>query len=184
MDQGKMNYEAFLAGDDDGLVRIIRDYKDGLIFYLNSFVRNLFVAEELTEEVFVKLVLKKPKFKSESAFKTWLYAIGRNTALSFLRHNQNREIFAQETWESNEAEREMESSYIFKEEQRILRRAMDALKPEYRQVLWLVYFEGFSHKETAKIIGKTTHNVETLTYRARLALKSKLQEVGFVYEKL
>ena len=56
MDQGKKDYEIFLSGDDSGLAEIIR--KDGMIFYLNSFVHNLFIAEELTEEVFVKLVIK------------------------------------------------------------------------------------------------------------------------------
>ena len=184
MDQGKMDYEAFLAGDDNGLARIIQNYKDGLIFYLNSFVHDLFVSEELTEEVFVKLVVKKPKFKSCSAFKTWLYAIGRNTALSYLRHNHNKDSIVREVLEFDETERELENFYISKEEQRILYRAIDALKPEYRQVLWLTYFEGFSHKETARIIGKTVHNVATLVYRARLALKSKLDEEGFVYERL
>lgn len=58
MDQGKKDYEIFLSGDDSGLAEIIRNYKDGMIFYLNSFVHNLFIAEELTEEVFVKLVIK------------------------------------------------------------------------------------------------------------------------------
>lgn len=184
MDQGKKDYEIFLSGDDSGLAEIIRNYKDGMIFYLNSFVHNLFIAEELTEEVFVKLVIKKPKFKSDSAFKTWLYSIGRNTALSYLRRKQRKDFVVEESLEVNETERELENHYIAKEEQRILHRAMQLLKPEYRQVLHLVYFEGFSHKETAKIIGKTVHNVETLTYRARLALKSKLREEGFMNEKL
>ena len=86
MDNGASSYRRFLDGDENGLVEIIRDYKDGLIFYLNGFTQNIYVAEELAEETFVKLVVKKPRFSNKSIFKTWLYAIGRNVAIDYLRH--------------------------------------------------------------------------------------------------
>ena len=60
----------------------------------------------------------------------------------------------------------------------------EELKQEYRQVLWLAYFEGFSYKEIAHILRKTTHNIETMAYRARLALKQILIKEGFDYENL
>ena len=50
MDNGASSYRRFLDGDENGLVEIIRDYKDGLIFYLNGFTQNIYVAEELAEE--------------------------------------------------------------------------------------------------------------------------------------
>lgn len=65
----------------------------------------------------------------------------------------------------------------------MLRQTMRRLKPEYRQILWLIYFEGFSNKEAAVIMKRSTHSVETLVYRARQSLKSKLDEEGFVYEE-
>ena len=58
------------------------------------------------------------------------------------------------------------------------------LKPEYHQVLWLTYFEGFSNKEVALIMKKSVHNIETLVYRARRAIKEELEKEGFVYEGL
>ena len=74
---------------------------------------------------------------------------------------------------------------FLKQEQKIqLHDAMKQLKPEYRQVLWLYYFADFSHKDIAKILGKTTHNVEMLASRARQALKIILNKEGFVYEAL
>ena len=81
MDNGASSYRRFLEGDDSGLVEIIRDYKDGLIFYLNSLVNNLHIAEELAEDTFVRLGTKKPRDKRKSSFKTWLYTIGRNLVL-------------------------------------------------------------------------------------------------------
>lgn len=73
MDNGASNYRRFLNGEDEWLTLIIKDYKDGLILYLNSYVNNIYIAEEIMEETFFKLALKKPKFGEKSSFKTWLY---------------------------------------------------------------------------------------------------------------
>ena len=72
MDDGESSYRRFLDGDDNGFVEIVRDYKDGLILFLNSFVNNIDVAEELTEETFVKLGIKKPKYKPKAVSYTHL----------------------------------------------------------------------------------------------------------------
>ena len=80
MDSGASNYQRYLAGDDDALVALVRDYKDGLLLFLNRYVRNLSLAEELTEDTFFRLVTKRPRFSPHYSFKTWLYTIGRNTA--------------------------------------------------------------------------------------------------------
>lgn len=50
MDRGEDSYRRFLEGDDEGIAEIIRDYKDGLILYLNSYVMNIHTAEELAEK--------------------------------------------------------------------------------------------------------------------------------------
>ena len=47
MDNGASSYRRFLDGDDEGLTLIIKDYKDGLILYLNGYVSNIYVAEEI-----------------------------------------------------------------------------------------------------------------------------------------
>lgn len=184
MDDAVDSYRRFLGGDNSGLEQIICAYKDGLMIYLNGFVRDICVAEELTEETFVKLVLKRPRFSQRSSFKTWLYAIARNLAMDHLRHSKRNETSLEDYPEASADEQTLERSYIRQEEKILVHRAMRKLKPEYRQVLWLLYFENFTHKEVGRIMGKTTHNVETLAYRARQALKAKLLEEGYVYEEL
>ena len=92
MDHGAENYARFLSGDEDGFVAIVKAYKDGLLLYINSYVHDIYAAEELTEDTFVKLGIKKPKYKGQAAFKTWLYAIARNLAIDYLRkHAKHRE---------------------------------------------------------------------------------------------
>ena len=61
---------------------------------------------------------------------------------------------------------------------------MSRLKPEYKQVIWLVYFEDFSNKEVAKVMDKKVHNIEMLVSRARKALKEELEREDFIYEEL
>ena len=72
MDNGVSSYRRFLEGEDDGFVEIVKDYKDGLMLYLNSFTENIHIAEDLTEDTFVKLIAKRPRFSGKSTFKTWL----------------------------------------------------------------------------------------------------------------
>ncbi|MBQ3499011.1 MAG: RNA polymerase sigma factor [Clostridia bacterium] len=185
MDNGDESYRRFLQGDDKAFVEIIRDYKDGLILYINGFVNNVITAEEITEDVFFKLVTKKPKFKEKSSFKTWLYAIGRNTAVDYLRRNsKQKEVTTEEIREIEDERLSIEQAYIKQERLILIHRALEKLKPEYKQVLWLVYFEDFSQKEAAKIMKKSVHSVETLVYRARLTLKAELEKGGFIYEDI
>jgi len=183
MDSAKY-YQDYLNGDNNGLLKIICIFKDGLILYLNSYVKDIHLAEELTEETFVKLVLKKPRFSGHASFKTWLYAVGRNVALDHLRRHRKDVVSIDECAELCDDEKHLEESYIVQEDRILLHRAIKKLKREYRQILWLVYFEEFTCKEVARILGKTTHNVETTVSRARQALKTKLIEEGYVYEKL
>ena len=68
MENGASSYRRFLEGDESGIVDIIRDYKDGLMLYMNQFVKNIHIAEDLTEDCFVRLVVKRPKFKGKSSF--------------------------------------------------------------------------------------------------------------------
>lgn len=185
MSNGSENYRRYLRGEEDGLVEIIKEYKDGLILYLNSFVGNISAAEELAEETFVKIGIKKPSDKKISSFKTWLYTIGRNTAIDYLRRNAKQNAISSEESEALAKDEEnAERQFLRREQKMIVQKAMRSLRSEYRQVLWLTYFEGFSCKETAAIMKKTVHSVETLVYRARNALKEELIKEGFIYEDI
>lgn len=183
MDNGTWSYQRFLEGDEGGLVQIISEYRDGLILYLNGFVGDLTVAEDLAEDTFLKLVLKKPRFSARSTFKTWLYTIGRNLALDHLKRRRT-EIPLEDCPKISDEALALERSYIQQEDKIILHRAMKQLRQEYRQILWLIYFEGFRCDQAGKIMGKSTHNIETLVHRARRALKQKLYEEGYEYENL
>lgn len=185
MDNGVSSYRRFLNGDDEGLTLIIKEYKDGLILYLNSYVNNIYIAEEIMEETFFKLAVKKPKFNEKSSFKTWLYTIGRNVAIDYLRHNSKFSTSSIEDMQNYlKDEASLENLYIKSERKIIVHKAMSNLRPEYQQVLWLIYFEDFSNEETAQAMGKSKRQIENLLFRAKQSLKSILDKEGFQYEKL
>ncbi|MBQ6569288.1 MAG: RNA polymerase sigma factor [Clostridia bacterium] len=184
MDNGASSYRRFLDGDDSAFTEIVRDYKDGLIFFLGSFVGDIQTAEELAEDTFVRIGIKKPLFGARSSFKTWLYAVGRNVAVDYLRKIKRQNTVSLETYGQVYDDGSLENSFFREERKIVIHRAMSNLKEEYRQVLWLFYFEDLSQKEISKIMKKSVHNIETLTYRARQSLKSELIKEGFTYEDL
>lgn len=173
VDNGAEYYAKFIDGDNSYIGLIISEYREGLMMYLYRFTNDIDFAEDLTEDTFVKLYAKKPKFSGKCSFKTWLYTIGRNIAIDYRR----RHPF---TWVSFEkcsdmkADTDVEARFEKTEQNAELSRAMQKLKLEYRQVLHLVYIEGLSTEETGKIMKKNSKQIGNLLYRAKGALRNIL----------
>ncbi|MDE6797409.1 MAG: RNA polymerase sigma factor [Ruminococcus sp.] len=184
MDNGASSYRRFLDGDDTGMTEIVRDYKDGLLLYLNSYINNLSIAEECVQNTFIKLAIRKPTFRGESSFKTWLYKISRNIAVSHIRKISRHRKVSSDECENMVAETDLENEYLKEEQKIIVHRAIRRLKKEYQQVLYLTYFEDFSNTETAVIMRKSRKQVENLLYNARKAMRSELEKEEFHYEEL
>ena len=185
MDNGYASWCRFLDGDDDGIACLIKDFKDGLLFYLYGICGNITTAEELMEDTFVKLAVKRPRFKGDSSFKTWLYTIGRNVAIDYLRREDRmKTVSPDECAELTDDGEGLLASYIKEERRIIVHRTMGKLCADYRQVLWLVYFEDMTNAEAAVVMKKNSRQIENLLYRAKRSLKSELEKEGFVYEEL
>ena len=185
MDNGASSYRRFLDGDDKGLAEIVRNYSDGLILYLNGIVSNISAAEELAEETFFKIITKKPRFNGKYSFKTWLYTIGRNLAIDYLRHNSKKITVPLEDVEGYiQDEYNLEKLYIIGEQKIALHRVLKKINTDYGQVLWLIYFEDLKISEAAAVMKKNSRQMKNLVYRAKNALKTELDKEGFIYEEL
>lgn len=185
MDNGASSYHRYLKGDDNGIVEIVRDYKDGLILYLDKYVSNIYVAEELAEDTFFKIMIKKPRFTRKYTFKAWLYTIGRNIAIDYIRKNSKIASISPIDMEQIISQHNsLEQSYIKEEEKIFVHKALSQIKQDYRQALYLIYFEDFTNAQVAQVMKKSKHQVETLVYRAKNALKKELEKEGFSYERL
>ena len=177
MDVGEANWRRYLDGDDQGFYEIVREYTDGLLLFAYRITGDLHDAEDVVQDTFVRLAVKKPRFFGRSTFKTWLYTIARNAAIDMMRR-KNKAAPLDDVIPYTESGEDPEESYIKTEVSLGVREAVRELKPEYAQAIWLVYFEGFANPDAARVMKKTRHQFENLIYRARLALKRELERRG------
>ena len=81
-------------------------------------------------------------------------------------------------------EKNVESDYIKSEQKRLVHQALHSLKLEYRQILYLFYFEDFTKEEAALIMKKSERQIKDLLFNSKKALKAELERRGFEYENL
>ena len=184
MDNGASSYRRFLEGDDNGIVEIIRDYKDGLILFLNRYVNNIHIAEEIAEDTFFKIVTRKPRFTASGSFKTWLYTIGRNMATNYMKRAKKISDAPIEDITASSDECNLEESYIREEQTIVIPRALSKINPDYSKVLYLKFFEDLNNEQIAMVLKKNKRQIENMIYQAKQALKPELNKEGFHYEEL
>ena len=167
------NYRRFLDGDRDAIAEIVKKYGDRLVLFLDGYVRNLEEAEDLMEDVFVDLMVRRPKFRGESKFSTYLFAACRNRALSALRRRKREPETLDEQAEGGVR---TEDAVFQEERRRALYAALGELREDSRAAVYLVYFEQKSYAETAKILKKSEKQVDNLLSRARARLRTELKD--------
>ena len=177
-------YREWLDGSEDALAAIIREYRDPLTHFICSIVRNYTDAEEIASDTFVQLALKKKTFRGDSAFRTYLFAIGRNRAVDLVRKRERRGEIIGESPEDR-ADGEMLDAQILRTERDAhLHSAISELCEDYRTVLYLVYFEDMNAESAGKVMKKNRKQTENLLYRAKKALRAILEKDGYGYEGL
>lgn len=183
MDSGTDNYRRFLNGEDEAIGELVKEYRKGLYHFLLGIVRDPDLADDLTEDTFVKLLVKRPPHTEKTSFRTWLYTIGRNLAMDHFRRQERRgEIGTEEFSFLEWALPSPEELYRQQVDAATLSQCLDRLEPVMRQALYLRFYEDFSIGEIAKILHKNRHAVSSLLYRAKKSLKEELLKEGFTYE--
>ncbi|MCR5600369.1 MAG: RNA polymerase sigma factor [Ruminococcus sp.] len=181
MDNGLSSYSRFLTGEKDAIDEIIRDYKDGLVYYLYSIIGDMGQAEEAAIDTFVKLYVEKPRFKGAGSFKTWIYTIGRNKAIDIKRKFSRFNTVSLDNAYDISDEENIEQKVVEDERRSDLRKLILTLKPEYSQILYLIFFEDFKNDEAGKIMKKNNKQIRDLLYRAKNALKKEIEKKGEVF---
>ena len=182
MRNGDSSYRRFLAGDENAFVEIVDEYRESLIFFLYRYVGDLHAAEDLAEDVFVEVLLHPKRFRFQCALKTWLFTIGHNKAVDFLRKTSRLQVVPLDEAERAAEVSNLEDALLDSEEKRMLNRALGEISEEYRMALHLVYFEDLSHEEAAHVMKKNRKQVENLVYRGKQSLRKILEREGYDYE--
>ena len=170
-------FERILNSDEKALDELINKYRNPLTLFINGFVKDIDVAESLMIDVFVELVCKKNKFRGESSLKTYLFAIGRNKALKYIKKNKNYDFIPLEEVGyciTTEQTIEDEIAQVLRRE--TVHKALNELNPTYREILYLLFFEDMSYEQAAQVLHKNKKQVSNLAFRAKQALKKILTE--------
>lgn len=184
MDIGTVLYLRYLEGDNASLEELIGLYKDGLILYLDSFLHDIHTAEDLTEETFIKIAIRRPRYVPQGQFQAWLYKIARNLAISHLRKvSRVKALPLEAVGDFPDDALSLEQSYLLQERRIAVRRALRKINPDYAQVLYLTYFAGFDNGQVAAIMKKRKRQVENMLYQAKKVLKAVLSKEECFYEE-
>ena len=177
-------YARFLKDNsNEDLKELLSRHREGLTFFLYGFLHNMEDAEDIMLDSFAVAASGTSRFSGKSSFKTWLFSIGRNRAMKHLRKNRFKIQPIDEAKEIAHPSDTPEDAMIADERKRHLYSAMKELNPDYRHVLFLLYFEQMSTEEAAVVLKKSTKQIYNLSSRGRSALKQQLESMGFEYEK-
>lgn len=150
---------------NDFVIKVIEKYSDMLIRVSFSYLKNMSDAEDVTQEVFLKLIKNPPSFESEVHEKAWLIRVAINLCKNRLRTPWFRKTLPL-----------CETTYDFTTKENEVISAVLELKVKYRSIILLFYFEGYSIAEIAGILGQKESTIGSQLHRARKLLKSKLKE--------
>ncbi len=176
MDNGESSYRRFLNGDEKAFSEIMEMHKNNLIFFINRYVCNVSVAEELAADVFAELLIHKRRYNFKTSLKTYIFTIARNKAVSYVRKCVRRPECAYEYIEYESDRKSLEDEFIRRERERELHEALGRLNEDYRTVLHLIYFEDMSYEQAGQVMKKNIKQIENLAYRARISLRKELEK--------
>ena len=158
---------------DEALAEILRAYRRKVFGLAYSFVRNRETAEDVAQEVFIKVWRALPAFDARASLSTWIYTITRNTSLSALRDKRSsgklEDASAQGTEPAIEPSTGSATAEVAAENASLLR-LVARLPDKQRQVILLFYMQEQSHQEVATMLAMPVGTVKTLLHRARASL--------------
>lgn len=172
-------YERFrISGDREALGEVVDRYADRLTLFLFGIVHQHEDAEELMMDTFAEVAALRSPFYGDSGFKAWLYTIAKHKAFMLLRR-KHRFLFIPLHDEIPDAVDPPDMVLLRDERNRKLYQALGQLKLEYREALYLMYFEDMSNEELRRVMGKSAKQVYNLLNRGRASLREHLERIGF-----
>lgn len=159
------------AGDMKAFEHIVKSYFHPLYSYIYHMVGNKEETADLMQESFIKVYTHLKDYDPQKKFSTWLFTIVQRTVYDWLRKKRRtKEIF---TFDQNH-QLELSSKNEDLSEKMDIKEAFSHLAPEYKEVLFLYFWEGYSYKEIALLLHKPMNTVKTLLKRAKEKLRKEM----------
>lgn len=173
-----------MSAENYNFENIYNEYKNKIYHYLVYLIGES-EAEDITQEVFLKINKGLNSFNGKSKISTWVYRIANNSAIDFMRSNKNKkknDYFSEEDLtnedkaiKENKKVPTIEKQIIETEMNECIRMQINKLPENYKSVLILSDLEGLKNKEIAEILNLSIDNVKIRLFRARAHLKKILE---------
>jgi len=184
----KHHITAAKQGDEQAFHYLLNKYWDDIYRFQLSQINNTGEAEDITIETFAKAFEKIHTFDETRNFKNWLLTISKNIYLDRKRKaRKNQTTFfsadkiAQTVWRElldMPDEDPHENEWLYQKRQEIMYRALEKIKPSYRQILKYRFFDGLSYQQIADISGETISNVKVRLMRAKKLFADTYKEIA------
>ncbi len=177
--------EQLKRGDESSFKTIVAQWKNMVYNTVLGIVQNETEAEDLTQDVFIKVFENISSFKGESKFSTWLYRIATTTALDHLRSRKRKKRFGfvQSIFGHDQEKKEQLPDFHHpgvkldnKERATVLFKAISSLPENQKAAYTLHKLEGLSYREISEVLHTTVPAVESLMSRANANLRKKLED--------
>lgn len=165
------------GGDQNAFAELMERYRDSIYFMLLKMVQNKDDADDLTIEAFGKAFNRLDLYTPNFAFSTWLFKIASNNAIDFIRRKKKNTISIDQAYggdEGDEMYMDLRSDGLTPEEisirdqkMKIMRQVVQKLKPRYRQLVEMRYFEQLSYEEISEKLELPLGTVKAQLFRAR-----------------
>lgn len=182
----KLVQSALNEGNQKAYAELLQRYKESVYFMMLKMVGNKDDAEDLTIEAFGRAFKRLHQYTSTYAFSTWLFKIASNNAIDFIRRKKQGDTFSLDSKYKNEEGEEMsqtikaavldpEENFIKKQKIELLNDVVDKLKPKYKELVMMFYYQEMSHEEISKKLNLPIGTIKAQLFRAREFLYNVLK---------
>ena len=175
------------AGDDTGFNYLVKKYHRSMISFLYRMVHNQAVAEELAQEVFLRVYRSRESYRAEAKFTTWLYRIATNLAVNHARDTRHEraaqnvylDVADEETGTTPEVaddEPNIEQRLLQNERMGMIRKHVMALPERQRTAVLMHKYQGLDYRQIGEVLKLSESATKSLLFRAYQTLRDKLKD--------
>lgn len=169
--------ERIRRGDTDGAAELFERYAPALLRFTDRMLSDRASAEEVTQEVFVKVISRAHQYDGRAGVASWLFAIAANACRDRRRRDRRASVVPLEAIPEPRAKGEgVESAMTSNERRQAVRSALADLSEEQREALVLARYHGMPYAEIAQTLGISVGAVKTRIFRAVETLKAHFSE--------
>src|SRR6202522_313262 len=173
-------------GDQGSFELLLEKHRGPMIHFLHRMVQNDAVAEELSQEVFLRVFKSRGSYQPSAKFTTWLFRIGTHLALNWIRDGRNEKLqtsLDKETADGTSRQvpdrrRTVEQELLYQAKLREVRQAIQSLPAKQRAAVMMHKYEEMEYAQIASVIGCSEAAVKSMLFRAYEALRARLAHMA------